>query len=794
MKIIVSIVSFIFIGFHSIAQTDSLNDKQIKDKVLQEIQQSLDKRTMSVDSIVERLDQRLDALDKSIAATKGANEKADKFFLRVQALEDKQKAIEQNEVNIYEANFQSAIVNLVSMDREIKPLILFNTTKTFFDQLDAAGNPLNYDGYRDWFTGFNKYVKDNKNNETLELSSNLLTFAGGTTQTVPIVGPISGVLFASMSTYLSSISKKNKELREESKEMITLTMKISQFDYDKQENEHEWKVITDELNNLQGLYQTILTKNLSLLNVNTTEFCEQFTNESDADKRYKYLTVLRQKACNYVESALFQLGVIASKNAYNQLELFRCSLPGNGVELKAYDWFQTTCDAALCFFLKESMPADEPSDFLIRFTDRQGVPVGFDPSDLPMRTNRINNRNKFVLGPSGSGKSFFMNALIQQYMGYNMDMVIVDTGHSYSGLCAYYNGKYITYSEENPITMNPFQITEAEYNIEKKDFLGTLIGLLWKGAEGTFSPVERDVIANVISAYYLIYFAEKRELKFDTFYEFALEKIPEIKTEEKIPFDLDEFRYVLKKFYKGGEFGFILNQAADDSLFGERFIVFEIDNIKESKILFPIVTVIIMDVFIQKMRLRKSQRKALVLEEAWKALASPIMANFLLYLNKTVRKFWGEIIEVTQELGDIIGNPIVKDSIISNSDTIILLDQSKFKDNYNDIAALLSINETERRKIFSINQLENTEGRGRFKEVYIRRGSIGEVYGVETAMEQYLTYTPEKPEKSAVEIYTGHYGSYPKGLDAMVRDMHQLQLRLPDFITKVNAYGKPLTI
>jgi len=300
MKIIVSIVSFIFIGFHSIAQTDSLNDKQIKDKVLQEIQQSLDKRTMSVDSIVERLDQRLDALDKSIAATKGANEKADKFFLRVQALEDKQKAIEQNEVNIYEANFQSAIVNLVSMDREIKPLILFNTTKTFFDQLDAAGNPLNYDGYRDWFTGFNKYVKDNKNNETLELSSNLLTFAGGTTQTVPIVGPISGVLFASMSTYLSSISKKNKELREESKEMITLTMKISQFDYDKQENEHEWKVITDELNNLQGLYQTILTKNLSLLNVNTTEFCEQFTNESDADKRYKYLTVLRQKACNYV--------------------------------------------------------------------------------------------------------------------------------------------------------------------------------------------------------------------------------------------------------------------------------------------------------------------------------------------------------------------------------------------------------------------------------------------------------------------------------------------------------------
>ncbi len=597
-----------------------------------------------------------------------------------------------------------------------------------------------------------------------------------------------------------------------------------------------------------------------------------------------------QKAVNYIESALFNLGVLVSKNGYNQLELYRCALPGNGVELKEYDWFQTTCDAALCFFLKESMPVDEPSDFLIRFTDRQGIPVGIDVADLPMRANRINNRNKFVLGPSGSGKSFFMNALIQQYMGYNMDMVIVDTGHSYSGLCSYYKGQYITYTDEKPITMNPFQITEAEYNIEKKDFLGTLVGLLWKGTDGIFSPVERDVIAQVISAYYNQYFNQEKlpqlskkemfgirkmvleemkdepgvipfeefdlevllpegelskndeqlvdgltqekddlqlkqqspfqaafeqkyqdairseqvsrlkakhpvtidQLNFDSFYDFALWKIPEIKQEERIIFDLDEFRYVLKKFYRGGEYGLILNQSADESLFSERFIVFEIDNIKESKILFPIVTVIIMDVFIQKMRMRKSQRKTLVLEEAWKALASPIMANFLLYLNKTVRKFWGEIIEVTQELGDIIGNPIVKDSIISNSDTIILLDQSKFKDNYSEIASLLSINETERRKIFSINQLENTAGRGRFKEVYIRRGSVGEVYGVEVAMAQYLSYTTEKPEKSAVEIYTGYYGSYPKGLDAFISDMKMLDLPLQEFVQKVNQEGWPI--
>lgn len=493
-----------------------------------------------------------------------------------------------------------------------------------------------------------------------------------------------------------------------------------------------------------------------------------------------------QKAVNFVEASLFQLGIIPSKNAYNQLELFRTVLPGNGVELKDYDWFLTTCDAALCFFFKESLPKDDPSDFLLRFTDRQGIPVGIDLSDLPMRTGRINNRNRFCLGPSGSGKSFFMSSLIEQYMLYNMDMVIVDTGHSYSGLCSYYDGKYITYTDQKPITMNPFRITEAEYNIEKKDFLCTLIGVAWKGADGVFSPVERDVVANVITAYYSDYFASHGELSFNTFYEFALEHVPRIRSEEKIAFDFDEFRYVLKKFYRGGEFATILNKEADRSLFTERFIVFEIDSIKEYKILFPIVTLIIMDVFIQKMRYRSDRRKTLVVEEAWKAIASPLMAGYLLYLYKTVRKFWGEAIVVTQELGDIIGNAVVKDSIINNSDTVCLLDQTKFKDNYNEIAALLAINETERRKIFTINQLDNTENRGRFKEVYIRRGAVGEVYGVEVSLQQYLTYTTEKPEKSAVERYVRLYGSYPDGLDAFVADFKSSGMSLPAFIAHTN--------
>lgn len=508
-----------------------------------------------------------------------------------------------------------------------------------------------------------------------------------------------------------------------------------------------------------------------------------------------------QGTSNFIESSLFQQGIIPSKNAYNQLELFRTALPCNLSELKPYDYFLTTSDAALCFFFKERMPEDEISNFQIRLTDRQGIPVKIDPADLPMQNNRINNRNKFVLGPSGSGKSFFMNTLLEQYCMFNkssrpkwqMDIVVVDTGHSYQGLCNYLGGVYVTWKEKDPITTNPFAITQEEYNIEKKDFLLTLISVLWKSAEGSFSQVEADVISSTISSYYASYFSGEGKINrlcFNSFYHYALYRIPQIKDEEKIPFNLDEFRFVLKKFTEG-EFEPVLNKEIDKSLFKESFIVFEIDSIKEHKVLFPIVTLIIMDVFIQKMRFRTKQRKALVIEEAWKAIASPLMANYILYLFKTVRKFWGEIIVVTQELGDIIGNKVVKDSILNNSDTIILLDQTKFKDHYNEIASLLSINENERKKIFTINQLDNTEGRGRFKEVYIRRGATGEVYGVEVSLHQYLTYTTEKPEKAAVEIYIDHYGNYEMGLDFFVEDFRESGHGLHRFFSLINSLDAP---
>ncbi len=491
---------------------------------------------------------------------------------------------------------------------------------------------------------------------------------------------------------------------------------------------------------------------------------------------------------NFIESALFNLGITPSKNSYNQLELYRSSFPGNTGELKSYDKFLTTADAAICFLFKERKAANEKSGFQIHLSNRKGIPIAIDTQFKPMLENRINNRNMSVLGPSGSGKSFFMNHIVRQYFLQDMDIVLIDTGHSYSGLCQYYNGRYITYTDETPITMNPFRFEKTEYNEEKKAFLKSIIGVAWKGVDGSLNQIEDSILSNVIQAYYTDFFSQNatiKSLSFDSFYQFSCERIEKLMEEESIHFDLQSYRFILKKFFKGGEYEHILNNDLDTTLFDERFIVFEIDAIKEHKILFPITTLIIMDVFLQKMRLKKN-RKALIIEEAWKAIASPMMAGYILYLYKTVRKFNGFATVVTQELDDIINNPIVKDSIINNSDTIALLDQTKFKDNYDQVAKLLSINEVERRKIFTLNNMDNKEGRGRFKEVYIKRGSYGEVYGVEVSLYEYLIYTTERSEKEAINYYLNRFKDIEPGLTAFVEDLENSGLDLPNFCNHIN--------
>ena len=477
-----------------------------------------------------------------------------------------------------------------------------------------------------------------------------------------------------------------------------------------------------------------------------------------------------------------QLAMMECTPRYNTVDtpvLYWAGIPGNAGDFPAEESFYTFLEQAVCLFAGETNYRNSPSPFGIRMADRQnGIPVHVDISDLPMKRGVITNRNKFILGPSGSGKSFFTNHLVRQYYEQGAHILLVDTGNSYQGLCRMIHdrtrgedGIYITYEEDNPIAFNPFYTDSGQFDVEKRESIKTLILTLWKREDEAPTRAEEVALSGAVNAY-IRKISGDRSVRpdFNGFYEFVsvdYRRMIEGKRVREKDFDIDGFLNVLEPFYRGGDYDFLLNSDKELDLTNKRFIVFELDNIGSNKVLLPVVTLIIMETFIAKMRRLKGVRKMILIEECWKALMSANMSEYIKYLFKTVRKYFGEAVVVTQEVDDIISSPIVKEAIINNSDCKILLDQRKYMNKFEHIQRLLGLTDKEKGQILSINQA-NHPGRS-YREVWIGLGGThSAVYATEVSEEEYFTFSTEESEKLEVQRLAEESGG---DLEAAVRRM-----------------------
>lgn len=472
---------------------------------------------------------------------------------------------------------------------------------------------------------------------------------------------------------------------------------------------------------------------------------------------------------NDTGSALALMGCKPRYNTIDAPTLYWAGIPGGEGDFPSEESFYTFIEQGVCFFTEETNYADSLSPFGIKMADRiNGKPLHLDISDEPMRRGITTNRNKLVIGPSGSGKSFFMNHLVRQYWEQGTHIILIDIGNSYKGLCDLIHqrtngedGVYYTYSEKRPIAFNPFFTEDKVFDLEKKESIKTLIMSLWKRDTEVITRAEEVALSMAVNLF-LEKIKEDVELvpSFNTFYEFVqgeFRGILEEKHYREKDFDLTNFLNVLAPYYRGGEYDYLLNSDEQLDLLNKRFVVFEIDEIKEHKILFPVVTVIIMEAFINKMRRLHGVRKMIVVEEAWKAIAREGMADYIKFLYKTVRKYFGEAVVVTQELDDIVSSPIIKDTIINNADCKILLDQRKYINKFDSVQSLLGLTDKEKGQILSINQANDPARK--YKEVWIGLGGVqSAVYATETSVEEYLTYTTEETEKLEVTQMTEKLG------------------------------------
>jgi len=501
---------------------------------------------------------------------------------------------------------------------------------------------------------------------------------------------------------------------------------------------------------------------ISRENAINTEFYDRFLNEAASDEKKAVRAHANVFVWSEQESEIKELRDEASaaiakmdckprENTVDIGGLFWAGIPGNAGDFPSEETFYTFPEQACCLWNVETNYLDSPSPFGFKLSDRlTGKPVHVDISDLPMDTGLIGNRNKFILGSSGSGKSFFTNRMVRQYHEQGSHVLLVDVGDSYKGLCELRGGVYYEYLEHKPMSFNPFFVV-GKPDVEKRESLKTLLVTLWKREDERVSQAEYVSLSTAITDYYaLLAKTPGMRPSFNTFYEFLQGPFKEyLKTEDvrMQDFDIQNFLYVLRPFYRGGEYDYLLNSEKDLNLVQETFIVFELDNIKDHPILFPVVTLIIMDTFIAKMRTLKGIKKVMLIEEAWKAIAKAGMAEYIKYLFKTVRKFDGEAIVVTQEIDDIIGNAIVKDTIVKQSDCRILLDMNKFSKDFDAIQRMMGLSDKEKAQVLSIN-LANRRG-PKYKEVWISLGGKeSKVYGVEASLEEYATYTTNQKEKT----------------------------------------------
>ncbi|MES2277299.1 MAG: TraG family conjugative transposon ATPase [Bacteroidota bacterium] len=479
---------------------------------------------------------------------------------------------------------------------------------------------------------------------------------------------------------------------------------------------------------------------------------------------------------NLVSSAMAQMDATAKQETDGAPQIWFAGMPGNEADFPMNDTFDTFIEQAACFFNLETNYRNSISPFGMRMGDRlTGKPVHVDISDEPMKLGYTTNRNKFILGPSGSGKSFFTNHMIRSYYEQGAHVVLVDVGHSYKGLCDLVGGYYFTYSESDPIKFNPFYLTEGDVlDTEKKESIKTLLLALWKKDDESFKRSEYVALSNALTGYFET-LAKRPDVFpcFNTFYEYLMEEYMQVLEDGKVKekdFDIGNFLYVLNPYYRGGEFDYLLNASENLDLLNQPFIVIELDNIKDHPILFPVVTLVLMEMFISKMRKLKGIRKVLLIEECWKAIAKDGMAEYIKYLFKTVRKFFGEAIVVTQEVEDIISSPIVKQAIINNSDCKILLDQSKYQNKFDAIQELLGLTEKEKAQILSMNRANDPKRK--YKEVFISLGGqYSKVYRTEVSLSEYLAYTTEESEKVKVQQYAKKYGSIQKGIAILALEL-----------------------
>ena len=486
---------------------------------------------------------------------------------------------------------------------------------------------------------------------------------------------------------------------------------------------------------------------------------------------------------NLTTTAISKLGVTPVRDTANAPAQFWTSIPGNESGLAFSEYMTMEMQSSLCLNLYDGFDTGI-ADGVLKMSDRiRLVPQRFDIQEKALDHGLIENYNVFLLGPSGSGKSFFMNKYLRSCYVAGQHCFLIDVGDSYRALCHIIkeesdgkDGTYYTFEKGKPISFNPFRNVKrfSQADSEAMNFLFTLMVTLWKNGKVEISSSAEKYVRESISAF-LRQWDGISDPIFNDYFEFVRDIFGDLLKQEeagKEYFDLKDYLISLEQFYKGGPYDYLLNSAESVNILEDRFVVFEIDHIKGDPVIYPITTLVIMDAFMEKMT-SNSDFKVMCIEEAWKAIMGTQMATYMLELWKTARKHRTSAMVVTQELKDITSSPIIKDSIVENSGVKILLDQTKYVNRFDVLASELSLSEDDKAMVLSLNRLRIPGASGR--EVFFNLGNKKSfVMRLEVSPEERIAFSSQKRDKEKLAAAVAKTGSYIKAIKKLTKKEEEI--------------------
>ncbi len=486
-------------------------------------------------------------------------------------------------------------------------------------------------------------------------------------------------------------------------------------------------------------------------------------------------------------AALSSMGLTGRLNTMDLPQLWLAAMPGGEMEIGEDNLLIAEMEQSLCLSVNESFARDFPGGML-RITDRhRHTPVVIDTQQAAYDARLIENYNAFILGPSGSGKSFFTNWYVRNCFDAGQHVFIIDKGDSYEGLCSVIreetggaDGVYYTWSAEHPFAFAPLEGCRRWKHEEDgtgMSFLLSLLKIIWT-PRGGWDTVTGPILYNIVADFIDSLPEGGDDPVFEDFFRFVREDIlPRILQEEgtepyvvggvtvtRQVFDAGALCIALDPFGEKGRFGFLLNERHPADLFRSRFVVFEVDAISEiDPTLYAICTFCIMGAFERKMHSGDPAFRLMFIEEAWQAIATEATADWIRGLWKTARKYHTSATVVTQQVSDIISSPIIKDAILNNSPVKILLDQQNNAASFEDTAQLLGLSPIDQALVRSVGR--DLPPDARYREVFISLGGKRSgVYALEVSPEEALVYESDKVKKRPLMEKADELGSIIRAL------------------------------